>query len=234
MSADFSLLRSRGRMLRFLLAASSVCWGLTYSASVAYAADSSTIAVFLDFESASSSATISEMESEITAIMKPSGLHFEWHMLRDRTSGDSFPDLVVLTFKGVCEEEEPLMNELGPVGRGAPLAFTHISEGRILPFSEVQCDTIRKYIAPNVGSSKLRERDAILGRALGRVVAHELYHIFASSTAHAAEGVQRSFHTPKELTARQFHFTAHESEVLRATKARTQRPDVPSVETSDR
>jgi hypothetical protein len=210
-------------MLRFLLAASSVCWGLTYSASGAYAADSSTIAVFLDFESASSSATISEMENEITAIMRPSGLQFEWHMLRDRQSGNSYSDLVVLTFKGVCEEEEPLMNELGPVGRGAPLAFTHISEGKILPFSEVQCDTIRKYIAPNLSSYRPQERDGILGRALGRVVAHELYHIVASTTAHASDGIQRSFHTPKELTARQFHFTAHESEVLRAMKSRTPR-----------
>jgi hypothetical protein len=210
-------------MLRTLLAASTVCWGLTYLAPGALAAESSTIAVFLDFESASSPATIREMETEIATIMKPSGLQFEWHMLNDRKSGESYPDLVVMTFKGVCEEEEPLMNELGPVGRGAPLAFTHISEGKILPFSEVQCDTIRKYIAPNVTSSRPQERDAILGRALGRVVAHELYHIVASTTVHAADGVQRSFHTPKELTARQFHFTAHESEVLRATKSRTPR-----------
>lgn len=208
-------------MLRFLLAASTVCWGITFSAPGARAAESSTIAVFLDFESAASPATISEMENEITAIMRPSGLQFEWHMLKDRKSGEAYPDLVVMTFKGVCEEEEPLMNELGPIGRGAPLAFTHISEGKILPFSEVQCDTIRKYIAPSLNGSALYQRDAILGRALGRVVAHEMYHIVASTTVHASDGVQRSFHTPKELTARQFHFTAHEFDILRATKART-------------
>jgi hypothetical protein len=207
-------------MLRSWVAASSVVWGITFFAPGAFAAEGTSIAVFLDFESAASPVTITEMQQEISSIMKPSGLQFDWHMLRDRRTGDSFPDLVVLTFKGVCEDEEALMNELGPVGRGAPLAFTHISEGRILPFSEVQCDTIRKYIAPTLTSSKHQDRDGILGRALGRVVAHELYHIFAGTTHHASEGVEKSFHTPKELTARQFHFTPHESEVLRAIKVR--------------
>jgi hypothetical protein len=211
-------------MLRFCLAASSVVWGITCLTPGVLAAESSSVAVFLDFQASASPLAVSEMKQEIASILRPSGLELDWHMLRDRRSSDTFADLVVLTFKGVCEEEEPLINELGPVGRGAPLAFTHISEGKILPFSEVQCDTIRKYIAPHLASSKPQDRDAILGRALGRVVAHELYHIFAGTTEHAANGIEKSFHTPKELTARQFHFTAHEFEVLRATKTRVQRP----------
>jgi hypothetical protein len=211
-------------MLRFCLAANSVVWGITCLTPGAHASESSSVAVFLDFEAVASPLAITEMKQEIASILRPSGLELDWHMLRDRRSSDTYADLVVLTFKGVCEEEEPLMNELGPVGRGAPLAFTHISEGKILPFSEVQCDTIRKYIAPHLAASKPQDRDAMLGRALGRVVAHELYHIFAGTTQHATNGIEKSFHTPKELTARQFHFTAHEFEVLRATKNRVQRP----------
>jgi hypothetical protein len=177
------------------------------------------IAVFMDFESEPSAEALSQMEREITSIMKPSGLQFDWRMMKNRRSGESFLDLVVVNFKGSCQAERPVLyNELGPVFERQPLALTRISDGQVLPFSDVQCDTIRQYIAPDVASAAPDKRERILGRALGRVVAHEMYHIFAHTTVHAEDGVARSFHTRKELTAREFHFTSHESQLLRDVK----------------
>ncbi len=204
----------------FCVFCSIVCCAPVFSAQ-----NSQPIAVFLEFESDPSSATVSAMKQEIGVIMKPAGLLFEYHLMKDRKSGESFTDLVVLKFKGLCQSIQPARyNELGPIVEGAPLAFTVISDGRILPFSDVECDTIRQYIAPKVAAKKLELRDAVLGRALGRVVAHELYHIFAGTTIHSTDGVARSFHTRKELTADEFHFTAHESQVLH--DAKTKQPAV--------
>jgi len=158
------------------------------------AGGSPSIAVFLDFESEPSAGTLSEMKNEITAIMKPSGLQFDWRMLKERQSGESFPDLVVVTFKGSCQADQPILyNELGPVHEGSALAFTQISDGRILPFSDVDCDTIRKYIAVQVASAMPEKRDSMLGRAVGRVLAHEMYHMFAGTAAHGNDGVARPF-----------------------------------------
>jgi hypothetical protein len=177
------------------------------------------IAVFMDFETQPSAEALLEMENEVAAIMKPSGLQFDWRMMKDRRAGESFPDLVVVNFKGSCQTERPVMyNELGPVVESHPLALTRISDGHILPFSAVECDTVRRYISGTVSSAKKDRREGILGRALGRVLAHEMYHMLANTTVHSGDGVARSFHTRKELTAREFHFTDRESEQLREVR----------------
>jgi hypothetical protein len=59
---------------------------------------------------------------------------------------------------------------------------------------------------------------------LGRVVAHEMYHMLAGTTAHADGGVARSFHTRRDLTGPEFHFTARESKMLRELKANAPKP----------
>jgi hypothetical protein len=180
----------------------------------------SPIAVFMDFKSEPSVEAISQMEHEISTIMKPSGLEFDWRMMQDRQPGESFRDLLVFTFKGHCQTEGPTYDELGPIAERhpSPLAFTRISDGHILPFSDVECDTIRSYISSRVASARPNEREGILGRALGRVVAHEMYHILASTPAHAQEGVARSFHTRKDLTDPAFHFSPHETQLLHDLK----------------
>src|SRR5271163_1584769 len=92
------------------------------------------IAVFMDFESEPSARALAQMEHEILNIMKPAGLQFDWRMMKNRRTGESFDDLVVFNFKGSCEEDHPLLyNELGPVVETQALASTKISEGHILP-----------------------------------------------------------------------------------------------------
>jgi hypothetical protein len=172
------------------------------------AGGSAPIAVFMDFQSHPSPETVAQMQREIAAIMKPTGLAFDWRSIKDVRSGESFRELVVVKFKGRCETTGPSYDELGPLGKGRPLAYTRISDGHVLPFSDVECDTIRSYIGA--------KRDADLGTALGRVVAHELYHMLVRTTAHSETGVERAFHTRKDLTAEQFHFSPRESETLRA------------------
>jgi hypothetical protein len=184
------------------------------------------IAVFMDFKSEPSVDALSQMEREISAIMKPSGLAFDWRMMKDRHSGESFRDLVVFTFKGRCQTEGPSYDELGPIADRQPLAFTRISDGHILPFSDVECDTIRNYIAGTVASAPVADRETIFGRALGRVVAHEMYHMFAGTTVHADGGVARSFHTRKDLTDPEFHFTSRETRLLRDLKSNAAKPSL--------
>ena len=182
------------------------------------AAAPSSIAVFMDFESEPSVEAVSRMEGEIATIMKPSGLHFDWRMMKDRLSGESFPDLLVVTFKGACQAAGPIYNELGPIVPSQALAFTHVSEGRVLPFSDVECDTIRQYISEAVAAARPSKRDAILGTAIGRVLAHEMYHIFSGTRTHAGEGVARAFHTRGDLTAPEFRFTSRESNALKSRR----------------
>jgi len=61
-------------------------------------------------------------------------------------------------------------------------------------------------------------RDHMLGRALGRIVAHELFHILADTTLHAHDGVARSALSRGELTTSEFGFTALETQTLHVQK----------------
>ncbi len=179
------------------------------------------VAVFLEFEQQPSSETVNRMKREVTEILKPTGLQLDWRMLDERRPDESFADLVVVRFRGTCEMAAvPYYSELGPELPALPLASTSTSGGHVLPFSEVECDEIRRYIGQDTRSSAKERRDAVLGRAMGRVLAHELYHIFAGTVEHGQDGVARSFHTRKELLSDQFRFNARDSAKLREIKWR--------------
>ena len=179
------------------------------------------IAVFLDFETEPSESSVSFMKEEVSAILKPSGLALNWKTLASRTSGESFADLVVVKFRGVCQVRNPLMDsELSPAMSGTALASTIVSEGRVLPFSDVKCDEIRRFLASNLALVAPQKQDSVYGKALGRVVAHELYHIFAATEEHSAGGVARASHSRRELTARRFRFSPQETTLLHELKWR--------------
>ena len=185
------------------------------------AATAPPIAVFVDFESQPSLQSVEQMRTEIAAILKPSGLTLDWHSLQDSQSTNSYPDLVVLRFKGSCQVRNPPMDsELGPAIEGAALASTVVSAGHVLPFTDVKCNEIRRYLQSELLGRQTAKQEQIYGRALGRVVAHELYHIFAATEEHAKEGVARSFHTRRDLTDKTFRFTEKETTTLHELKWR--------------
>jgi hypothetical protein len=179
------------------------------------------IAVFVDFESQPSPQSVQQMRTEVAAILKPSGLTLDWHSLQNRESTQSYPDLVVLRFKGSCQVRNPPMDsELGPALEPAALATTAVSDGHVLPFTDVRCNEIRRYLHQELEGHQAAKQEQIYGRALGRVVAHELYHIFAATEEHATEGVARSFHTRRDLTNKTFRFSEKETTTLHELKWR--------------
>jgi len=161
------------------------------------------VGVFMDFESVPGEASVRAMEQEVDQLLKPSGISLDWRLIRENKGNQPFGSLVVLRFKGSCKADRmPIVaSDLGLPGEDHALASTLVSEGRVLPFSEVECDQVRnalRYLHPGAGS---RERQLALGRALGRVVAHELYHIFARTTTHAAHGLAQPSQSLEDLVS---------------------------------
>ncbi len=144
------------------------------------------ISVFMDFDSRPAPESVEVMKREVEELLKPSGIKLNWHTARETASG---PDagFVVLKFKGKCRVENWAQpgSDFGTLGEVRTLGQTIVDHGRVLPFSEVECDQVRKglaYAAP-------AQSHSALGLAMGRVVAHELYHILAHTTAHARRGL---------------------------------------------
>jgi hypothetical protein len=153
------------------------------------------------------------LEDEVEAIMGPSGRHFVWRSISGVKGHEISSELAVLTFKGRCNVQNLSFKEMRP---GA-LGWTHVSDGAILPFAEIDCDRIRSFVQKELLFRKADEREEVFGRAMARVVVHELYHIFANTQHHGAEGVAKAAYTVHELLSDDFVFDEAQCRTLRTS-----------------
>jgi hypothetical protein len=175
------------------------------------------ITVYTQFEHPYSATAIDVMQHELGEIMSPLGLDFTWRDLNQSHGNEVSVELVVVTFKGNCD----LSGESNPYGETGALGWTHMSDGAILPFSDIDCDKIRRFIGSEVRSLEARDRDIAYGRAIGRVLAHELYHVFTNTTKHASWGVAKAFYTSKDLVSEKFRFQEKDTTALRTGKLKS-------------
>jgi hypothetical protein len=156
----------------------------------------SSLTVNLDFKGVHSSLAVGEMQREAAAILLSSGVRLDWSMLNE-SFGKSFSNLVVMTLKGTCEYEPapPRYDELGPY------AMTKITDGEVQPFGEVDCDRVVSSARTAMSGSDFGRADQLVGRALGRVIAHELVHMITKSTEHGKEGVEEPALSGHQLIA---------------------------------
>lgn len=175
------------------------------------------ITVYTQFDHGYSAGAMDVMRQELGAIMAPLGLEFTWRDLATSRGNEVSIELVVVTFKGLCE----MSVDYRYTGETGALGWTHMSDGAVLPFSDVDCDKIRRFINPEIKTLEPADRDAVYGRAVGRVLAHELYHVFTNTTRHASWGVAKAFYTPKDLVSDKFQFQEKDTTALRTGKLKT-------------
>src|SRR3954452_16765233 len=152
------------------------------------------LTVVLDFQGPHSARSIDAMKREIETLMQPSGMTFDWR-LRAELGGAAVDNLLFVRFKGKCVLE--------PVGylydeRG-PLAFTYSTAGEVQPYSEVACDRVSAAARSAMSGRDFAKADVLFGRALGRVVAHEMMHMLARAGAHGHAGVEKAALSGKSL-----------------------------------
>ena len=156
----------------------------------------SILTVILNFKGPYSRTSLKQMKHESGLILKPSGVLLDWRILgEDPAASDT--NLVVMTFKGACEYgPSPTYDE------PSPLAVTRTAAGELLPFGEVDCDRVVNSARSAMSGSDYARGDLLVGRAMGRVVAHELVHMLTKSAQHGAEGVERPFLAFRQATDR--------------------------------
>ena len=170
----------------------------------------SDVTVILDVKGTYSDLAFREMRREATQIIQASGLRLDWRMRSDAQNA-TFSDLVVMTFRGACSFDAgsmPIYDELGP------LAITRTANGEVQPFGEVNCDRVISTIRPAMFGDDYSKADLLVGRALGRVVAHELVHMLTRSGQHARQGVEKAALSGKQLIAASLPLSALDIERL--------------------
>ena len=176
------------------------------------AADVSPVAVFTHFQRPVSERVFDSMRREVESIMSPLGFPLEWKSLDGVRGNEVAAALAVVTFQGTCDTG----GLLNAGGKMSPLGITHVTDGVVIPFTEIDCESLRNFLQRDLLRSLAKDRDADFGRAAGRVLAHELFHIFAGTKHHGSEGVGKPAFTERELMAERFSFQAAEFRELRA------------------
>jgi hypothetical protein len=154
------------------------------------------LTVLLDIEQKHSQRALAEMRKELAKVFKPTNLNIDVRLRQETKPDETFTDVVLVKLKGTCKMQNyaPLIDERGP------FAFTHTVDGKILPFSEVACDHITRSIQQAMGVDT-RDRDRLLGRALARVMAHEIVHMVGKCSDHSHAGVFRHALSGRQLIA---------------------------------
>jgi len=174
-----------------------ICALLALIASTSTASAAGPVTLILQFDGRHSELSVSEMKLELQNLMRNSGTELSWRNSAELSPAESFPSVVVVTFHGNCE-----MRPFQPLQayEGAPLGYSHISNGEVIPFADVECDRIRSELRAGHGAIGPGD-DRMLGRALGRVLAHELHHIIDRTRTHERNGLLQKSLSPQDLVA---------------------------------
>jgi hypothetical protein len=198
---------------------STVLGAIVATMGLAIPAGTSRLTVVMDFKGPWSAPAAREMQKESARILSPAGLSVDWKLRGEPLSGGSASNLFVMTFHGSCQfdPEPPVYDELGPYAR------THETNGEVQPFGDVDCTRVVSSARYAMSGSDFERQDYLVGRALGRVVAHELVHMVTRSEGHAHEGVQKAALSGRELIGAPLPLEAAEVNQIRLAIAQFQK-----------
>lgn len=150
------------------------------------------VAVYLDSDRPVAAKVSESMQQEAGSIVGRSGVRLIWTAKPDTKP---YQRIAVVSLRGSCG-----VGTLSNASRiSEPLGDTQISNGRVLPFADVACDAVHRLIDRDLRGARPADRERLLGRALGRVMAHELYHVLSESTRHGQTGVTRAALSSSDL-----------------------------------
>ena len=169
------------------------------------------LGLYLKFQWEPSESARAMLEREVDSILAPLGFAARWREITD-TRQEAWPTLAVLEFSGHCDGDG--RTPARGFQSGA-LGWTHVSDGKILPFAGIDCDRIAAFVENGLDTEPVLFRARSFERAVARVVAHELYHVIAQTSEHGESGVARAEFTARELLSDNFHFAGNQAHVLR-------------------
>ncbi|MGC4050377.1 MAG: hypothetical protein QM757_13450 [Paludibaculum sp.] len=169
------------------------------------------LTLVVQYENQPPAESLVEMRRELNTLLQKSSIQVEWRLREEMKEGTEVSDLVLVKFRGNCrmQTEPVLLDERGP------LAFTHTTDGEVLPFSEVLCDKVRVAARSAMHGGQIAQGNTLMGRAMARVLAHEIYHIAGNTKGHTKEGVSKRSLTGAQLIADRIDFDTLGAHALR-------------------
>jgi hypothetical protein len=172
---------------------------LATSAGVA-AAEPIRLGIYLQSPSTTSEATLESFRAEVEQIIGRPGALVLWR--EQISSQESFHRVLVVRLRGGCSACVDSA-QLEP----ATLGSTHVSNGKVQPFIEISCDRIKAALSRNWAWPGSRVSAELLGRALARVAAHEMFHALTESVDHEEVGLMKPSFDRIDLAGRRLELS---------------------------
>src|SRR5215471_14991039 len=169
------------------------------------------LAILMKFDVPPSASVLEAMQHEVAKIFEPAGIQLVWRLLEQNDGTELFSHVVVLRFRGICRTLPASLSELQPFVEDLELANATVRDGETLPFAEVHCDRVSAFLRP----WRKAEQAATLGVAMGRVIAHELYHIMTNTLTHGMGALSKASVTSQELAWGGARFSPAEVELVK-------------------
>jgi hypothetical protein len=160
------------------------------------------VTLWADLPSEFSPLAVRQLERELQAIVKPAGLQLGWRRLPVEAGAVVDGASIVVRFRGACtpDSESRL--------RGPAAGWAHTSNGSILPFIDIDCGRVWSAVEADLEREAGFLREFHLGRALARVLAHELRHVLANTAGHGSSGLTKARLQSSDLIRGSYTLTA--------------------------
>ncbi len=171
------------------------CWFFVHPAAASETPADSKVVLILRYDRHPSAVATRALTRELTSVMHQA--HVDLDLLTSVPAGLEASRLVTVNMHGYCGMDgssEQARNR-------SPLGSTSVAEGQMLPFVTIDCNKIRASLASVVGTGSPQEHQILYGRAVAKVMAHELYHVLAEASQHTETGVTQGELSPSELAS---------------------------------
>jgi len=179
---------------------------------------SDALEVYLKGGEASTPDVLAAMNRELNALMETAGYRVIWRGAADPPSSSGAENLVIVELRGVCMAQFSLKSSK-PLPGTIPLASSSVVDGKVLPFSWLDCAALNRFLAPVASAKRKAQQDDLYGRSLARLLAHELYHVLAHTGGHAPAGIAKARFSAADLLADHLDFETGALDRLRPPPA---------------
>src|SRR5215468_3403597 len=118
------------------------------------------LTIVLEFRGPHGARSVEEMEHEVDTILRDTGRAIEWRSWGQAAQG-VFDALAIVRFNGNCGVPPWPHDSTGD----GPLGFTYVSDGAVLPFSQIACEKIADSVEPAIARMESAEAEGVFGRA---------------------------------------------------------------------
>ncbi len=166
------------------------------------------LTVVMEYDQKYSTSSMEAMEEEVRNLLRRTGVRISFRKKEEVLPNEEFEELILVRFRGVCSlsSTSDKSTETSRI-----LGWSHVMSGEVLPFGDVSCDNVRRVVQGALsGSPEHRER--LYGRALARVVSHEMYHIIGGTHLHGKKGIAQASLSGQDLVSERIELAMEDME----------------------